>query len=463
MLFQSYLFFVFLFVFFQIWRRYPDGRIKLICLGSLIFYGAWNPLFIPLLIFSAYLDFWCAQQIRLNSINSRLFVTLSLLGNLGLLCFFKYGDFLLEMGFHFGNAISLPLPRIYLDVILPVGISFYTFQTIAYTIDVYRNEIAPEEKFVDYFAYVSFFPQLVAGPIERPQRLLPQIKRSPETAISKADLKAGVELICRGLIKKLVIADVVAGYVDTVYADFAGHSAYSIFAATLLFAIQIYCDFSGYTDIARGVARIFGIRLMENFDYPYFSCSMREFWHRWHISLSTWLRDYLYISLGGNRRGAVIWYRNLFVTMVLGGLWHGASANFVAWGAYHGVLLIVEQFVRRLGPKRNLVPRSVRWIITINLILFGWLLFRIEDIGDLWAWFSQYDLDKPRHEIPDLRVLGASTLFVFVTIYEGLVRSERVRLLSGSRFGVSVKVLAVLASFAVFSVPSDRPFIYFAF
>jgi len=263
------------------------------------------------------------------------------LGNLGLLCFFKYGDFLLEMGFHFGNAISLPLPRIYLDVILPVGISFYTFQTIAYTIDVYRNEIPPEEKFVDYFAYVSFFPQLVAGPIERPQRLLPQIKRSPETAISKADLKAGVELICRGLIKKLVIADVVAGYVDTVYADFAGHSAYSIVAATLLFAIQIYCDFSGYTDIARGVARIFGIRLMENFDYPYFSCSMREFWHRWHISLSTWLRDYLYISLGGNRRGAVIWYRNLFVTMVLGGLWHGASANFVAWGAYDGVLLIV--------------------------------------------------------------------------------------------------------------------------
>jgi len=319
----------------------------------------------------------------------------SVVTNLSILGFFKYFNFFIESMEAALKLFNLNPAYFKLDLILPVGISFYTFQTMSYTIDIYRKKLKPTENFLDFALFVAYFPQLVAGPIERAVNLLPRI--STKRTITLDQTLRGLHLIFYGLFKKVVIADGVARTVNQVYGS-TGHVTWlDIVAATTLFAIQIYCDFSGYSDIARGTSKLFGIDLMVNFNLPYFAKIPREFWSRWHISLSTWLRDYLYIPLGGNRNGKRKTHRNLFITMILGGLWHGAAWNFVLWGFYHGaVLSIHRKFFYPLKdrqkpdiPLKSAAKIAIYFIIT----LYGWLLFRSQSFGQIAALSSTLLLD----------------------------------------------------------------------
>ena len=319
----------------------------------------------------------------------RLMLTLTLVVCLGVLFLYKYFNFLA------GSVVSLvrlfggQTPEIVLNLVLPVGISFYTFQTLSYVIDVYRGDIKTERNFFFYALFVSFFPQLVAGPIERPSNLIPQLKESHEWSVENA--VKGAKHMLVGFFKKIVVADLISVYVNAVYNDVESATALGVIIATALFAVQIYCDFSGYTDIAIGCARIMGIRLMKNFDHPYTATSIKEFWGRWHISLSTWFRDYLYIPLGGNRCKKYRHLLNLMIVFTVSGLWHGAAWTYVIWGALHGIYQIVGNLtVKRrnsLISKIGLSPAhpAVIWgrrVITFLLVDFAWLFFRANSIGE---------------------------------------------------------------------------------
>jgi len=311
-------------------------------------------------------------------------VTTSVVVNLGILGFFKYHDFFVQSFadlFHISDSLT---SHILLHVTLPVGISFYTFQTMSYTLDVHAGRIAPSRSFLDFALYVAYFPQLVAGPIERGAQLLPQIVNPRR--IDPTRMESALHLIAWGLFKKVFIADTVAHAVNSVYGS-ASPTGPEVYVGTIAFAVQIYCDFSGYSDIARGVSRLMGIELMLNFNLPYIAKNPSDFWRRWHISLSTWLRDYLYISLGGNRKGPVKTYRNLALTMLLGGLWHGARYNFVLWGAYHGALLIVHRLMSRGGHGEaradGRLVGTLKILGMFHLTLIGWLLFRVETMAQL--------------------------------------------------------------------------------
>jgi D-alanyl-lipoteichoic acid acyltransferase DltB (MBOAT superfamily) len=327
-----------------------------------------------------------------DSRRRRLFVTLSIVTNLSILGFFKYFDFFIASAEDLAGSIGFR-GDLRLNLILPVGISFYTFQTMSYTIDVYRGRTRSTREFLDFALFVAFFPQLVAGPIERARHLLPQLLK-PRT-LSFEQTTRGLYLILFGLFKKVAIADGVAGSVDSVFGSAGAASAPDIAAATALFAVQIYCDFSGYSDIARGTAKLLGIDVMTNFNLPYFSANPSEFWQRWHISLSSWLRDYLYIPLGGNRLGDWKTYRNLMLTMALGGLWHGAAWNFVLWGIYHGTVLCVYRWFGwgsdSEEPVRS-VSSALKKLVAISfffaLTYYGWLLFRAVSFEQI-AYFTE--------------------------------------------------------------------------
>lgn len=321
----------------------------------------------------------------------KLFLTVSLLANLGILGIFKYFNFFIDSAETILQPLGVQTQFPTLNIILPVGISFYTFQTMSYTIDIYRGQLKATNRFLDFALFVSFFPQLVAGPIERASELLPRILNPRKLSFQQST--RGLYLILFGLFKKIAIADSIAKSVNSIYGTSGQVSWLDIVLATILFAVQIYCDFSGYSDIARGVSKLFGIELMRNFNLPYFSQNPSEFWQRWHISLSSWLRDYLYIPLGGNRQGNV--YRNLMITMVLGGLWHGAGWNFVLWGFYQGSLLCIYRFGKKVFSSITLLPKSFSKInsLTATVIFFvftcyGWLLFRANSFEQI-ASFTQ--------------------------------------------------------------------------
>jgi len=335
MLFNSTVFLQFFAAFLLLYflcRNSLVARNVLIVAGSWLFYGWWDYRFLGLLIFSGCFDFVAGLLVvRAGEGRARkAMLGLSVAINLTLLGFFKYYDF-------FAGSLAALLARLHMEIdvhtlgiVLPVGISFYTFQSLSYVIDVYRGQMQPTRNLLHYLAYVSFFPQLVAGPIQRGHHLLPQLART--LAINRAMLEAGVWLILWGLFKKVAMADNLAPMVEMVFGD-PSAAAPAVLSGTLAFAFQIYGDFSGYSDVARGLAKILGFELQDNFNLPFFASDLRDFWRRWHISLSSWLRDYLYISLGGNRQGAGRTSINLLLTMLLGGLWHGAAWNFVLWGA----------------------------------------------------------------------------------------------------------------------------------
>ena len=387
MLFNTPLFFLFFIIFllfygFVFLQRTP--RLYLILVASLVFYGAWNYKFIPLLVGSAVADYFLALAIGAAQTQKakKFYLTLSIAMNLGILALFKYADFainsvadLLQV---LGYSTSFPT----LSWVLPVGISFYTFQSLSYTIDVYRGDMQPRKGLVAFTAALSFFPQLVAGPILRARQILPQFHRLPVP--NWINIKHGFLLITVGLVKK-TMADLLAAPAATAF-DGSSVSLLETWTGVLAFAGQIYGDFSGYSDMAIGLALLLGFQIPLNFRLPYFAVSPVDFWRRWHISLSSWLRDYLYISLGGKYNR----YRNIMITMLLGGLWHGAAWTFVVWGAFHGLIITATHYLSDLRLFAGLSQSSSKWVkvikwgITFYLVLLGWVFFRAVDLDSAW-------------------------------------------------------------------------------
>lgn len=327
---------------------------------------------ICLLYFFMLLMFLCRRKYK--DLNPKFFLYLSLFSNLSLLCFFKYFNFFIDSFNNLVSSFGMNADSLYLNIILPMGISFYTFQTMSYTIDVFHKKIKPSTSFLDFCLYVSYFPQLVAGPIERATNLLPKIYSKRITNFTM--VKSGIYLVSLGFFKKLLIADNISTFVDMGFQSYLKNTFLDSYLSMLFFYIQIYCDFSGYSDIARGLSRILGIELMVNFKNPLVSVSPSEFWKRWHISLSSWLRDYLYISLGGNRSGVLKNYRNLMITMLLGGLWHGASWNFLLWGGFHGGILVFYKYFDIEKHFNSFLRNFTGWFVFFHLTLLGWLFFR---------------------------------------------------------------------------------------
>lgn len=444
-------------------RRY---RQVLLLIVSYLFYAAWDWRFLGLIFISTGVDFLVSQSMERSTavaVRQRL-LAVSLVVNLGILAAFKYFGFFVESAAGLLGGFGLAVEPAILTVALPVGISFYTFQTMSYSIDVYRRRIPAERDPILFALYVAFFPQLVAGPIERAERLLPQLREM--RGASRHQRLSGVQLILLGLFKKVAIADGVAPIVDQVFSAPAEMSRTALLLGAIGFAVQIYGDFSGYTDIARGTARLLGIDLIENFRQPYLSLSITEFWKRWHISLSLWLRDYLYISMGGNRTTVSKTYRNLMVTMLLGGLWHGASWSFVLWGGLHGAYLVIERF---LAGRSTAVPRTnVSWrVLTIGLVTLTWIPFRAGSLATTIEYVRSLVFGGGAAlPVPsNLAILAfgvvATTLIDLRSVQDAADVDNPVARWRPSARGLAYGVGAVAA--VVFSAGSSASFIYFQF
>jgi alginate O-acetyltransferase complex protein AlgI len=393
MLFTQPVFFVFAFVVLGLhwWvLRTNRSRKYLLLAASYVFYGWWDPRFLSLIILSTLIDYVAALRIEAagSSPARQRWMIMSLCSNLGMLAIFKYANFFVDSLQEGMAGFGVELSDTTLNIVLPVGISFFTFQTLSYTIDVYRGTLAPRRNLGDVALFVAFFPQLVAGPIVRAADFLPQL----DTVRIRTTIpwRAACTLFLIGFFKKAVVADTLGPEVDKVFADPGAYDSFSVALAVLGYAAQIYCDFSGYSDMAIAMAMMLGYRLGANFDFPYFSPSIETFWRRWHISLSSWLRDYLYISLGGNRRGIRITYRNLMLTMVLGGLWHGAGWTFVVWGTLHGAALAANKYWadrrRHVGraPMASPGVTIATTLATFVFVCFAWVFFRATSFANAW-------------------------------------------------------------------------------
>lgn len=381
MLFNSIDFAIFLPLVLLLYWSFAKLDIKyqniLLLIASYVFYAWWNWRFLSLIVFSTLVDFYIGKSLHnTHDLKKRkLLLYISLCVNLGFLGFFKYYNFFMESFTSAFSFMGQPITSKSLNIILPVGISFYTFQTLSYTIDIYKKKLQPTSDLIGFSAFVSFFPQLVAGPIERASNLLPQF--FSQRKLSKDSFSLGIKMMIWGFFLKIVVADRAAIYVNAIYNNVENHEGLSFILATVLFAFQIYGDFAGYSLIAIGTAKLFGFNLMTNFKRPYFSASVAEFWTRWHISLSTWFRDYLYIPLGGNRVAKPKWLFNLFITFLISGLWHGANWTFIIWGALNAIYLIIEVlFFKNRGNK------LLNIIFTFILINFAWIFFRANQVGD---------------------------------------------------------------------------------
>lgn len=382
-------------LFFLLPHKY---RWALLLAASCFFYMFFKPVYILILFFTIVVDYFVGiylEKVKEKKLRRWIFIA-SLVANIGVLAVFKYYNFLIGNVNGLADVLHLNISFPYLNILLPIGLSFHTFQAMSYTIEVYRGNQAPEKRFGIYALYVMFYPQLVAGPIERPQNLLFQFYR--KTKFSYDNAVSGLNLIALGLFKKIVIADRLAIYVNQVYADIGNASSISTFLAMVFFSFQIYCDFSGYSDIARGTARVMGFELMVNFDRPYLSRSIAEFWKRWHISLSTWFKDYLYIPLGGNRVKKSRRYYNLFLVFLVSGLWHGANWTFLIWGALHGGFLVIElmtekarkTFFKITGLVKH--PRVLTFlsrIVVFFMVSFAWVFFRASSFAQAKAFFKK--------------------------------------------------------------------------
>lgn len=373
-------------------RKYEPYKVAFLVLCSFYFYYKTNGLYLLLILVVVVVDYLAARLVYRtpDPKMKKIWLILSLVFDLGILFYFKYTNFLLDLFFGMVNRPFQPL-----DIMLPIGISFFIFQSLSYVIDVYRGKLEPLNRLIDYTFYVSFFPQLVAGPIVRAKDFIPQIHQP--TTVTREVWGEAFMLIVLGLFKKCIISDYISvNFVDRVFDAPALYSGVENLFAVYGYAVQIYCDFSGYSDMAIGIALLFGYRFCINFNLPYRSASVTEFWKRWHISLSTWLKDYLYISLGGNRKGRMRTYGNLMLTMLLGGLWHGASLRFILWGALHGFYLVSHKFLMSLFPclKTNgaempFWQRAIGTILTFHLICFGWIFFRAESMENGIGVLSQ--------------------------------------------------------------------------
>jgi len=441
----------------------------LLLVASYYFYWASSSFHLLLLVYSSYLDFYCGRAIyRADSAGRRrLYLCLSLVGNLGVLAYFKYTNFAISTAVLGLEALGWRPNVGTLEIFLPIGISFFTFQSMSYSLDIYFGRFKPVDSLKEFALYVAFFPQLVAGPIVRAREFLPQLVTP--VRLNWENLKFGSTLILYGLVKKVCIADNLSGLVQGTFYGEPTHDTLIVFLGIVAFAVQIYCDFSGYTDIAIGSARVLGFRFPDNFAHPYFSRNITEFWRRWHISLSSWLRDYLYIPLGGSRRGKRRQVISLMITMLLGGLWHGAAWHFVIWGGFHGVLLVVHKYLlaeRRFLTHRLWTPMKI--LFTFYLTLIAWLIFIIADMSQL-AFYIQKILFLD-FQTAGLAALWAARPFELILLgcfFAAHLVSYKVNHLSETFAGFRPVVWTAGASASLVLLyllaPGQQSFIYFQF
>ncbi len=468
MLFTQPRFLVFFLVVFAVHWSLPRLRLRKLWLlaANYLFYAAWDWRFLSLIVISTVVDYVAGRAMaRENPPGGRkLWLAASLVTNLGILGFFKYFDFFVVSGGELLRWLGLPVGASTLRIVLPVGISFFTFQTMSYTLDVYRRRLNAIRDPWDFALFVAFFPQLVAGPIVRATLLLPQLAGPRRWAA--VDVRRCLVLLLVGFVKKACISDHLSAVIDPVFAHPEAYATTSIHLATFYFAVKIYCDFSGYTDMAIGCAGLLGYRLPPNFRFPYFSASVAEFWSRWHISLSTWLRDYLYIPLGGNRGSAAMVGRNLMITMLLGGLWHGAGWNFVLWGGLHGVALIVHRLWRHLtagGQQPGPLGRGLGALATFYWVSLMWIFFRAGSVGDALVLSRAFVLWQSAGST----MLNANLwwgLLMLLCVHTAAARLPRARLVAAGPDWAFYAVLgAATAAACSFASTTYEPFIYFQF
>jgi D-alanyl-lipoteichoic acid acyltransferase DltB (MBOAT superfamily) len=450
------------------WRLGFRWQNRLLLVASYFFYGWWDWRFLLLMVGSTVMDFVIARAIEdtTNPKKRKALLIASLVLNFSILGFFKYFNFFLDSTVHALDVVGFNhVPRSFLSIILPPGISFYTFQEVAYIVDVHAGRIKASRNFVEYGLFISLFPHLIAGPIQRPSHLLPQVQKPRE--FSPVAFRDGCMLILMGFLRKAVIADNCAHLANAAFGGAFGNNGWATLIGCYAFAWQIYGDFSGYSDIARGSAQLLGFHFMVNFRQPYLATSLQDFWRRWHISLSSWLRDYLYIPLGGSRVSSPKIYRNLLITMILGGLWHGANWTFVVWGALHGAVLSVERLI--FGKSTVVVEPSgarklARQLLTFHIVCLSWIFFRAESVSDAFRmirslgnfqWSSEY---------------GAAWLFLAVLVGLGLAMDLQMEYSGGEyvfqnrspvfAFGAAVAAMLILI---LFSAGGNHAFIYFRF
>ena len=444
-------------------------RNSFLLIASYFFYGYWDWKFCLLLATSTIVDYFLGIQIEKNKtqLKKKALLIVSLVTNLGILGFFKYFNFFIDSFSEMVGQFGYSPDYLHLNIILPVGISFYTFQTLSYSIDIYRGSLKPTRNFIDFALFVAFFPQLVAGPIEKARDLLPQIssKRIP----TKKQLSEGVILIVTGLFRKVMIGDVSGRYVDNILNDMSYYHSSELLFAMFLFSIQIYCDFSGYSKMARGCAKLLGFELSINFEQPYLSNNITDFWRRWHISLSSWLKEYLYFSLGGNRKGPVRTKFNLFTTMLLGGLWHGAGMNFIIWGGLHGIYLSVHKwYMGNLNvPKLpNTIPiKILKVIITLFFVQFAWVFFRLSSMDEIFFFFQKIIYWESSDLTPKLLsiYLTFSIMVLTLDIVEFKLKNHTFLILANPLLRYGILIIFFTVSLLYIYQVEALPFIYFQF
>ncbi len=477
MLFNSFQFLAFFIIVTSLYFLLPyKQRWILLLTASCYFYMAFIPIYILILGFTIIIDYFAGLYIE-KSVGKRkkTFLVFSLIANIGVLAIFKYYNFISENLNFLLHGFGMDKPIPYLNILLPIGLSFHTFQAMSYTIEVYRGNQKAERHFGIYSLYVMFYPQLVAGPIERPQNLLHQFREKFDFDYNR--VTDGLRLMAWGIFKKVVIADRLAIPVGFVYAQPQSYNSFSLIIATVFFAFQIFCDFSAYSDIAIGAARVMGFKLMKNFDKPYHSQSVSEFWKRWHISLSSWFRDYLYISLGGNRVTIPRWLLNLFIVFLVSGLWHGANWTFIIWGALHGFYLVFGIVTKKLREKTGLdkIP-LLSSLVTFTLVCFAWIFFRADNIKVAWYIATHiitglpYLILQHHHIIEYIGISKDELILCFATILllECVhILQSRVNIVAYFkaksiyfRWAVYLSLLVAIIFFGVFE---NRQFIYFQF
>ncbi len=480
MLFQSIEFLIFLpVVFILYWFVFKKLKVQnaLVLVASYVFYGWWDWRFLILIAITSGFSYWSGLLIKSNEDKPKAQKWIcagNITVNLLILCVFKYFNFFSENFAGLFGLFGLELDFVTLNVILPVGISFYTFQALSYTIDVYRGKIEPTRDAVAFFAFISFFPQLVAGPIERATNLLPQFQKPRK--FDYATAVDGCRQMLWGFFKKVVVADNCAIYVNQVFESYQGQSGSTLLLAAIFFTFQIYGDFSGYSDIAIGCAKLFGVRLMRNFNVPYFSRDIAEFWRRWHISLTTWFRDYIYIPLGGSRASKVKVVRNTFIIFLVSGFWHGANWTFIAWGAYHAILFLPLILLGKNRKNTNIVAEGrplpsfnefSRMLLTFFLVVIGWIIFRAESIGQAWEYvcgiFNASLLSVPWIMSPTY-MLPTVLMLPILLFIEWINRDKQFGLQIGkyskvAQYTIYISLIIILLLFGA----KSQTFIYFQF
>jgi alginate O-acetyltransferase complex protein AlgI len=477
MVFNSYTFIAFFAIMLLVYNLPISWKARKtsLLLGSYLFYAAWNPPFILLLWLSTVIDFFVGRALftQENPSKKKMLLVLSLIGNLGMLCFFKYGTFLLENFVALSNMIGFDYHPAKPNIILPAGISFYTFTTLCYTIDMYKKKSEPVRSLLDFSLFVTFFPHLVAGPIVRPPQLVPQFEK-PHTATRK-QMMDGLLLLSLGLFMKVVLADaLLSATADAVFNSPVAVSALDAWTGLFAFSGQIFLDFAGYSTCAIGVALCLGFVLPQNFNYPYAAIGFSDFWRRWHITLSAWLRDYLYIPLGGNRNGKFRMYMALMVTMLLGGLWHGANWTFVAWGGLHGLYLWAEKFVRDRSASKSETRKkqSRQWpgflyaFCTFMLVNVTWVFFRSESFGKAWQIFGSMFGLAPDGKLllTSIAIIKVAVVIPGILIFHWFLRDRKViEVAYNMRWWSLGLAWSVLLLMLIWAQESGSAFIYFQF